>query len=84
MSSEESKIKHSKRIHQKQVKAHHNAEVARSLGADIKPWEEHLYEDSAHANCGNAKCVMCGNPRKLQKEKTIKEKSFEQEKLWNE
>lgn len=84
MSDPESKEKHSKRIHQKTVKAHHNAEIARSHGVDVKPWEEHLYQDSAHVNCGNPKCVMCGNPRKLQKEKTIKEKSFDQNKLWQE
>lgn len=84
MSDSESKEKHSRRIHQKHVKAHHNAEVARSLGADIKPWEEHRYEDSAHVNCGNSDCVMCANPRKVFKEKTIQEKSLEQNKLWDE
>jgi hypothetical protein len=29
-------------------------------------------------NCGNPNCVMCANPRKVFKEKTIQEKRLEQ------
>jgi hypothetical protein len=29
-------------------------------------------------DCGNPNCVMCANPRKVWKEKTIQEKRFEQ------
>ena len=29
-------------------------------------------------NCGNPNCVLCGNPRKVFKDKTIQEKRFEQ------
>ena len=36
---------------------------------------EQKKEDS---NCGNPNCVMCGNPRKTFKEKTIQEKRLEQ------
>lgn len=84
MSNPEAKEKHSKRIHQKQVAAHHNADIARSHGIDVKPWEEHLYLESSHMSCGNPNCVMCGNPRKLMGEITIQEKRITQEKLWSE
>jgi hypothetical protein len=35
-------------------------------------------------DCGQPGCILCGNPRKLFKEKTIQEKSFYQEKLYDE
>jgi len=30
-------------------------------------------------NCGNPKCLMCGNPRKIFREVTIQEKRFDQD-----
>jgi hypothetical protein len=79
MSDPETKEKHSMRIHKKHVKAHHNSDVARTLGVDVKPWEEHRFEDDTHLNDNHG-----GNPRKSQKEKTKQEKSFEQTEPWNE
>jgi hypothetical protein len=35
-------------------------------------------------NCGNPNCHMCGNPRKIWKEKTIQEKRFEQTEKYKE
>ena len=35
-------------------------------------------------DCGQPGCVMCGNPRKFFKQKTIQEKSFEQTARWRE
>ncbi len=29
-------------------------------------------------NCGNPKCIICANPRKMFKQKTLAEKSFHQ------
>lgn len=45
---------------------------------------EHFYETMHAFNCGNPNCVMCGNPRKFNKEKTIQERSFEQTEGWDE
>lgn len=82
MSSPETKEKHSKRIQQKQCAAHRHAGIARAHGADVKPWEEHRLQDISGMNCGNPNCVNCSNPRKSFKEKTIQERSHEQDKLW--
>jgi hypothetical protein len=35
-------------------------------------------------DCVNPGCIVCGNPRKIYKEKTIQEKSFEQMKVQEE
>ena len=38
----------------------------------------HAYAKRSATTCGDSNCVMCGNPRKFFKEKTIQEKRFEQ------
>ena len=43
----------------------------------------HRYAKTKAMNCGDPDCIMCMNPRKSFKQKTIKEKSFElTEKYW--
>ncbi len=43
-------------------------------------YREHFRELRAYhvMDCGNSNCVICGNPRKTYKEKTIQEKRLEQ------
>lgn len=77
---EHAKIKHSKRLQQKQNYVERQAKIAKSLGIDVK--EKHRLHKHSLANCGNSDCVMCGNPRKFFKEPTIQEKRFDQEKAW--
>jgi hypothetical protein len=76
MSSEEFKEKHSKRIHSKETAVTKQVKIAKSHGIDVK--EPHKYVKHHAMDCGNPNCVMCGNPRKIFKEKTIQEKRFEQ------
>jgi hypothetical protein len=81
MSHEEDKIRHSERIHQKQVKIKKQLKIAKAHNADSK-WkyvsEPHRNHKTHIFNCGNPKCVMCMNPRKSFGEKTIQELRFDQ------
>lgn len=81
MSTEEDKFQHSRRIQQKQNHIKHELDIAKAYG--IKLEEPHKAAKKHIMNCGNPGCSMCGNPRKLFNEKTIKERSFEQTELWN-
>jgi hypothetical protein len=80
--NEESKFRHSKRILQKKTYVEKQVKIAKQKNIEVE--EPHRLQDHAVMNCGNPKCIMCGNPRKVFKEKTIKEKSFEQTKDWEE
>lgn len=79
---EETKLKHSKRIHQKEVKVEKQVKLAKEYG--IKVNEPHSLHKTRVMNCGNPNCIMCMNPRKSFGEKTIQEKKFEQKRLHEE
>lgn len=79
---EEAKLKHSKRIHQKEVKLEKEVRLAKEYGIKVK--QPHTLHKVHVMNCGNPNCVMCMNPRKSFGEKTIQEKKFEQKKLHEE
>ena len=79
MSDTDVKEKRSRRIHKDAVKAKRQKNILKDYGMDFDPFESPNYYAKHHAlNCGNPKCVMCANPRKVFKEKTIQEKRFEQ------
>jgi len=78
----DTKYKHSKRIQQKQNHLNKQLEIAKSYGVTVE--EPHRFQKRHLLNCGDPKCTMCSNPRKIFKEKTIKEKSFDQTKSWDE
>ena len=82
MSDEITKESHSKRILQKQNYVRKQTKIAKAYGIPVKLGEEHRFQDHAVVNCGIPGCILCANPRKLWKEKTVKEKSFEQTKTW--
>jgi hypothetical protein len=84
MSTEEDKIKHSKRLHQDEVAIKHNMKIAKAHGFPIKNGEEHRLHKVNGVTCGDSNCVMCGNPRKFFKELTMQEKKFIQTEKWNE
>lgn len=84
MSHEQDKIFHSKRIHQKQNYVKKQTKIAKAFGVPVTPGQEHRLQDHAVLNCGIPGCIMCANPRKIWKEKTVKEKSWDQLKLWEE
>ena len=80
MSSEEDKFKHSKRIHHKETAIHKQQKIALQYGADRRLVEDEPHRFAKHhaMDCGVPNCPMCSSPRKLNGEKTIQEKRFEQ------
>lgn len=82
MSNEEAKNQHSKRIQQKYNYIKKQVRIAKSQGIEVKLGEEHRLQDHAVVNCGIPGCILCANPRRVWRKKTIKEKSFEQTSKW--
>ena len=76
MSTEEDKLKHSKRIHADETAIKKQMKIAKSHGIEIK--EPHKLAKHHVLDCGRPGCIMCGNPRKIWKEETIQEKRFKQ------
>ena len=76
MSHEEEKVKHSKRILKTDNAVKKQVKIAKEFGIEVK--EPHKFAKHHAMNCGNPKCFMCSNPRKVFKEKTIQEKRLEQ------
>ena len=76
MSHEEEKVKHSKRILKTDNAVKKQVKIAKEFGIEVK--EPHKFDKHHAMNCGNPKCFMCANPRKVFKEKTIQEKRLEQ------
>jgi hypothetical protein len=79
MSTEEDKLKHSKRLHAKETAIKKQTKIAKANGIDVK--EPHKFAKHHAMDCGHPGCIMCGNPRKVWKEETIQEKRFKQEKI---
>ena len=69
---EQAKIKHSKRILQKENYVKKQVKIAKSHNIPVE--EPHKLQDYAAVNCGD--------PRKVFKEPTVQEKSFKQTQLW--
>jgi hypothetical protein len=76
MSKEEDKIKHSKRIQKTDNAVTKQVKIAKEHGMVVD--EPHKFAKHHVMDCGNSNCVICGNPRKTYKEKTIQEKRLEQ------
>jgi len=51
--------------------------IAKQHNIPIK--NSHRYNKQSPMNCGNPKCLMCMNPRKVWKQKTIGERKFQQD-----
>jgi hypothetical protein len=77
MSASEDKIKHSKRLLKDQNAVVKQVKIAKAHHVPVE--EPHKLAKRHALNCGNPKCVMCANPRKVFKEKTIQEKRFDQD-----
>ena len=77
MSTEEDKFKHSKRLLKDENAVKKQTKIAKTFGVPVK--EPHKFAKHHAMNCGNPNCVMCANPRKTFKEKTIQEKRAEQD-----
>lgn len=82
MSNEDDKLKHGRRIQQK------NRHIARQVrirqahkfpGINTKIDSPHRYHKTSGVTCGDSNCMMCGNPRKFFDEPTIQERRFDQD-----
>ena len=69
-------MKHSKRILKTDNAVKKQVKIAKEFGIEVK--EPHKFAKHHAMNCGNPKCFMCANPRKIFNEKTIQEKRLEQ------
>jgi hypothetical protein len=76
MSHEDAKIKHSKRLNDDETHIKKHVKIAKEYGIPVT--EPHKLNKRHVMNCGNPNCVMCANPRKVWKEKTIQEKKFDE------
>jgi hypothetical protein len=74
MSTEQDKIKHSSRLHQEEVHIKKQVKIAKAAGVHVD--EPHKFAKHHAMDCGNPKCPVCSNPRKLYKELSIQEKRF--------
>ncbi len=89
MSDEDTKKKHSKRIHTKYMKIAKQVRLFKmynnyrdlSDNFDLFP---HWFHKRHAFNCGSPRCWLCGNPRKFFNERTLQEKSFDQKQLLDE
>ena len=81
MSTEEDKIKHSKRLQNDEIAIKKQMKIAKRHGMDVK--EPHKFAKHHAMDCGNPECGLCGNPRHIHKDSlTIQEKSFKQTEKW--
>jgi hypothetical protein len=81
MSDEQAKVKHSKRLQQKENHVQKQVKILKEyVHEPMKDLKEPHRLAKRHAmNCGNPKCLMCANPRKTFKELTIQEQREHQE-----
>jgi len=80
MSTEEDKIKRTKRMHKDECAVAKQVKIAKSQGMDVK--EAHKFAKHHAMDCGRPGCMLCSSPRKVWNEATIQEKSFEQTSKW--
>ena len=76
MSDEQQRIKHSRRISRTRDAELRQVRIARAHGITVK--ELHRYAKHHAMNCGRPHCLLCANPRRTWKEKTIQERREEQ------
>lgn len=77
MSNEQDKVKHSRRISRTRDAEIRQVRIARAHGITVK--EYHRYAKHHAMNCGRPHCMLCTNPRRTLREKTIQEQSFEKQ-----
>jgi hypothetical protein len=82
MASEVFKFLHSRRRLNTENAINRQVEIAKTYNVPVT--EKHRYAKHNVLNCGQKGCIFCANPRKLFDEKTLKEKSFEQRRLYEE
>ena len=66
MSTEEDKLKHSKRLQKNENAVKKQVKIAKEHGIPVK--DPHRLEKHHVMDCGNPKCPLCGNPRHTHKD----------------
>lgn len=84
MSNQEQKEKRSKRLQKEENVIKKQMKIAKAHGMPVDEYEGHRYAKHHAMNCGDPTCIMCSNPRKTFKERTVQEQSFDQTKSWTE
>lgn len=72
MSTEQDKIKNSKRRHRDETAVKKQVKIAKSHGLTVNDKavkEPHRLSKHHAMDCGNPDCYLCGNPRKTHKDK---------------
>jgi hypothetical protein len=77
MANELAKFINSQRRYRDEIAVKRQVKIAKEFGIPVK--EPHKFAKHHAMNCGNPKCVMCGNPRKTFKELTQQEKRLYQD-----
>ena len=77
MSNSRDKIKASRRRLRDENAVKRQTGIAKMHGAPVK--EPHKFAKHHAMNCGIPNCVMCGNPRRIFKERTIQEQRMMQD-----
>ncbi len=84
MSTENDKVKHSKRIHDDETHIKRQVKIAKEHRvSEYNPSgidQPHRFHKRHAMDCGNPECYLCGNPRKTHKDKlTAQEKRLFQD-----
>ena len=82
MSNQVQRIKHSQRLLRKRAAIKKQVNIARSHHVSVT--EPHKYVKQHAMDCGQPHCMLCSNPRRIWKERTVQEQSFDQTKKWTE
>ena len=77
MSDDQERIKHSRRISKTRNAEIRQVKSARAHGITVK--EYHRYAKHHAMNCGRPNCLLCSNPRRTWREKTLQEQKFEKQ-----
>lgn len=77
MSNQNDKVKNSKRRLKDENAVAKQVKIAKAYNVPVD--EPHKLAKHHALNCGNPKCIMCSNPRKVFKELTTQEKRLFQD-----
>ena len=77
MSNQKDKIKNSRRRLKDENAVNKQVKIAKAFNVPVD--EPHKLVKHHALNCGNPKCHMCGNPRKIFKEATLQERKLFQD-----
>lgn len=80
MGNQTQRIKHAQRLQRKRTSVQRQVKIAKTHGAPVD--NAHRFHKRHAMDCGRPHCMLCGNPRKLWKQRTIQEESFDQTKKW--